>query len=131
MTTRKFAHYSHVPKGYWRWPHFTPREMACHHCGELVVHEETMDAAERMRRQTREPAVINSAYRCPRYNALAGGAPLSMHKFGRAHDEARRGRAGEFLEAGATAAGFKGIGRYITFIHKDTGGRRAWGVWKK
>ncbi|HKJ74552.1 MAG TPA: D-Ala-D-Ala carboxypeptidase family metallohydrolase [Alphaproteobacteria bacterium] len=125
----RYRHWKKVPLRWFRarWPNFHPREIACRHCGEVVIDVASMDTLQRQRTQTGEPIVVNSAYRCPIHNAMVGGAPLSMHKFGRAFDQALRGRDRGTLEAIALHHGFTGIGRYRTFLHTDTGRRRTWG----
>ena len=112
-----------------RWPNFHPRELACRHCGELVVDTDTLDALQRQRSAGTAPIVVTSAYRCPLHNALVGGAPLSMHRVGKAVDQALRGRDPSGAEQMALRSGFTGVGRYRTFIHTDTGRRRSWGSW--
>jgi len=74
------------------------------------------------------PFQINSAYRCPIHNARIGGAPLSMHKFGRAFDIALTDHVDrEKLIKCALQVGAGGIGEnYKTFVHVDTGRRRSW-----
>ncbi len=119
-----------MPLGRWRarWPNFLPKELACSHCGELVIDTQALDALQAQRERS-GPIVVTSAYRCPIHNAMVGGAPLSSHKTGKAIDQALRRRHGAAAEADALAAGFKGIGRYRTFIHTDTGRKRSWGRW--
>lgn len=102
-----------------RWPHFTPKEIACHCCGELYVWPEALDALERLRLAMNAPLHIDSGHRCALHNARVGGAPLSLHKklaFDvrlSAHDPAR-------LAAMARAGGFTGFGYGQTFLHLDT-----------
>ena len=67
----------------WRWPNFTPKEIACRHCGELSINEDFLDKLQRQRSGVGRPIVVSSVYRCPIWNAFVGGAPLSTHKLGR------------------------------------------------
>lgn len=121
------SHFSRVEG--WRWPHFTPREMASKGDGSLILVEEAMDALERAREALGEPFIILSAYRDPLHNARVGGAPRSRHKVGDAFDIALRNhRKHELLEA-CRAAGFTGTGFYQTFLHVDLGPKRSWGTW--
>lgn len=124
-----FRHWREVDLRWWRarWPNFHPREIACRHCGELLVDAASLDLLQRQRTETGQSIVINSAYRCPAHNALVGGAPMSMHKFGRAFDQALRGQDRGELAATARRFGFTGIGLYRTFVHTDTGRERQWG----
>ena len=122
-----FEHYSLVPMYQWRWPHFKPSEIACRHCGELLINEDFLDKLEIQRVASGEAIVLSSAYRCPTWNAMVGGAPLSEHKLAKAGDQALKGRDRGPVVASARASGFTGIGFYKTFIHADTGRRREWG----
>jgi zinc D-Ala-D-Ala carboxypeptidase len=127
MRTRFFKHWKHVPAGYWRWPNFTPKECACSHCGELLVNEEFLDTLQRDRDTFGHSIRMNSIYRCPIWNAMCGGAPLSMHKYARAGDQSTRGKDRMAMLSAAKQAGFKGFGGYNTFLHADTGRARKWG----
>lgn len=128
MASRLYRHWREVDLAEWkaRWPSFQPSEVACRHCGALLLDEAFLDALQRQRDESGQPIVLTSAYRCPIWNAMVGGAPLSMHKRGRAGDQALRGRAVETVESQARAAGFTGFGRYRTFLHADMGRPRAW-----
>jgi|SRR5687767_14316942 len=53
----------------WRWPHFTPDEFKCKHCGEIVVDDQLMDKLEEIRVAYARPMRINSGYRCSEYNS--------------------------------------------------------------
>jgi uncharacterized protein YcbK (DUF882 family) len=123
-----YTHWRDVDLSEWkaRWPNFHPSEIACRHCGALLVDEAFMDTLQRQRDESGQPIVITSAYRCPIWNAMIGGAPLSMHKRGKAGDQALRGRPLATVESEARASGFKGFGRYKTFLHADMGRARAW-----
>ena len=77
--------------------------------------------------QTGTEVKINSAYRSPAYNE-GKGVSKSKHMTGQAIDVRVTGdydTRASFVVA-ASRAGFTGIGIYSTFIHLDTGGRRAW-----
>lgn len=125
-------HYTAAPAApLWRWPHFSPRELACKGDGMLMIHPDSLDTLERFRALLGRPIVLNSAYRSPAYNARVGGAPTSQHMHARAFDVRLQGDNGRDLERLAIDAGFRGIGRYpeLGFIHMDTGPRRNWGQW--
>jgi zinc D-Ala-D-Ala carboxypeptidase len=107
----------------WRWPHFSIPELSCRcggrFCQGRYWHDPlTLTGLEAMRSRLRRPIVVNSAHRCPQWNARVGGAPLSKHKkvaidislFG--HDR--------FLALDAAkAAGFSGLGLAQSFLHVD------------
>jgi hypothetical protein len=113
------VHWSRVQWDCTRWPHFSPRELACHCCGEMCVWPEPLDAVETLRRAMSTPLVIHSGHRCALHNARVGGAPLSLHKqiaFDVAlasHDPAQLARA-------AHTSGFRGFGYGQSFLHLDT-----------
>jgi zinc D-Ala-D-Ala carboxypeptidase len=113
-----------------RWPNFAPSELSSWH-GELVVHIPALDALQALRTRWGKPMTINSAYRNPAHNAAVGGAKRSQHKLGRAFDiHIRHKTERNRLEALSRQIGFKGIGRYNTFLHVDLRDGRAatWGA---
>lgn len=127
------AHWRDAPT-WWadRWPNFTPERIACRHCGELLIDPEALDRLQAARWvPSGGPLVIWSAYRCPIHNALVGGAPRSMHKYGRAFDVRTSVAQRDDHERRAIAAGFTGFGYYRNFLHIDTGRRRSWGSWDR
>lgn len=109
----------------WRWPDFTPAEMACRHCGERFDWPNFMDALQAARDQVGRSFRILSAHRCSLHNARVGGAPQSQH-LQLAVDIALRGHDPNVLLAALRDAGFTGFGFYTTFIHADMGRSRQW-----
>ena len=111
----------------WRWPHFTPEEMACKHCGALSVDTEFMDRLEDLRHEYGRPMVVSSGYRCPAYNeTVSTTGPKGPHTTGCAVDISVRGRdAYDLLQLAVshqhafTGIGInqKGAGR---FLHLDS-----------
>jgi len=124
-----FVSYMNVTKGLWRWPNFSPSEMACHHCGELLIDEEAMDNLQKLRDKVGAVININSAYRCAVHNRNVGGARLSMHRLGKAFDLSTIGMVKEEMYLQAHEVGFTGFGFYDSFLHVDTGKERTWGSW--
>lgn len=112
-----------MPRAGWRWPHFTPEDLACkcrdEGCrGEYFHDPGFLDALEALRAQVRPRLRINSAHRCAFRNAVAGGAPGSEHRR-LAVDISLSGQDRERLIAAAEAAGFTGIGMGRGFLHLD------------
>ncbi|TAF41660.1 MAG: DUF882 domain-containing protein [Alphaproteobacteria bacterium] len=122
-----FEHYSLISTNAWHYRYFTPRELASKGDGSLLVNHDAIARLEHMREIMGVPLIITSAYRDPLHNAKIGGAPLSMHRFGRAFDVSIRGHDRQQLYQAALTAGFTGFGFYATFLHVDTGRKRHWG----
>ena len=101
-----------------RWPHFSPRDIACPCCGEAYVWPDALDALERLHAAIDAPLYIDSGHRCALHNARVGGAPMSLHKK-LAFDIALQQHDPRALAASARAAGFTGFGFGQTFLHLD------------
>ncbi len=67
-------------------PHFTKQELACHHCGRLVVLPELLAALETLRLRAGAPVIVQDGYRCPEHNLQVGGVADSQHCLGMAAD---------------------------------------------
>jgi len=110
------------------WPckNFTRKELSCPCCGLMVCPDHALISLQQMRDIIRRAMFINSACRCPHYNALVGGAPLSSHKFGHGFDISTfKHNRWKLLEA-AKRAGFTGFGFAQTYLHVDKGRARHW-----
>jgi zinc D-Ala-D-Ala carboxypeptidase len=129
MTNRTFRHWRDVPETYWRWPSFSPEEIACRGTGALLVDEEAMDRLQQLRTRLGKPIIVLSGYRSPAHNRRVGGAADSQHPKGRAFDVSMANHQPHAFEVAARVAGFTGIGTYPDrgFVHIDTGPARAWG----
>ena len=86
MPTTTYAHFRDVPESAWRWPSFSPAEIACRGTGRLLVNDEALDRLQALRRVLGRPMIVNSAYRSPEHNARVGGATKSQHLSGAAFD---------------------------------------------
>lgn len=122
MTTHFFEHWSKVPPGLWRWPNFSPEEIACRRTGKIKVNERALDMLQGLRDDLGCPLMVTSAYRSPEHNAtLKGAAKYSKHLDGIAFDISMANHDPAPFIAAAVRRGFKGIGSYPRsgFIHID------------
>ena len=104
----------------WDWQDFAPSEIACKcGCGRVLVHTQAMDSLQALRTKIGKPLRITSGYRCAKWNQQVGGVALSRHREGEAFDIDLAGHDRDELAAAALACGFKGIGKYNTFLHID------------
>lgn len=70
----------------WRWPNFTPEEIRCSHCSELVLDPEAMDKLQRAREEFRRPVRVASGYRCPLHPIEKAKPAPGPHTSGAAFD---------------------------------------------
>lgn len=126
---RSYRHYRDVPQRDWRWPNFSPAEIACRGTGQLKLVPDAMDKLQALRDRLGKPLIIRSAYRSPEHNRAVGGAKASKHMDGTAFDIAMSNHDPAEFEAAAREVGFLGIGFYPRsgFIHIDLGPARQWG----
>ena len=126
---RTFRHFRDVPAGAWRWPNFSPAEIACRGTGKLKLHPEALDKLQALRDRLGKPLIVRSAYRSPEHNRRVGGAPNSKHMEATAFDIAMTNHDPVEFEAAARAVGFQGFGFYPRsgFMHIDLGPARQWG----
>lgn len=105
------AHWRDVPAAVWRWPHFTPEEMACRGDGSLKMDETFLDRLESLRGIVGFGLTVNSGYRSPAYNLkVADSGDAGPHTTGRAVDFQLVGlQVFKVLEV-AAQIGFTGIG---------------------
>lgn len=134
MTKRWFKHYSEFPMAEWRWPSFSPREMASKREGKLAIDTDAMNKLQALRDFLGVPLLITSAYRSPAHNKAVGGAKRSKHLEAIAFDVRMDNHEPNAFEAAARKIGFTGFGFYPKsgFMHIDTGPSRSWGTrWPK
>lgn len=127
MKTHKLTHYSKVPDIMWRWPNFTPKEIASKGDGSIIIDERALDCLQKAREICGKPFIINSAYRDPAHNKKVGGSKNSQHLQGNAFDISTNGHDRIALLTACRDAGFTGFGFYDSFLHVDTGRARWWG----
>lgn len=125
-----YANWKDYPMSQWRWPSFSPQEMACRGTGKLMIVPDAMDKLQALRDRLGRPMIVNSAYRSPEHNRAVGGAKGSKHMEGIAFDVRMDNHdPNEYISA-ALAVGFNGIGTYPrqNFVHVDArASRAAWG----
>ena len=49
MPTTTYAHFRDVPESAWRWPSFSPAEIACRGTGAIKIATEAMDKLQSLR----------------------------------------------------------------------------------
>lgn len=122
------ASWRDFPMAEWRWPNFSPQELASKGEGELLIDEASMDKLQALRTALGKPLLITSAYRSAAHNKAVGGATHSQHRLGKAFDVMMTNQNPAEFERAAKAAGFTGFGHYPKsgFMHIDTGPARRW-----
>ena len=125
-----YMSFQDVPQDAWRWPAFSPREIACKGTGSVLINEAALDKLQALRDRLGKPLVITSAYRSPEHNKRVGGAKNSRHMKGDAFDIRMDNHDPHQFEAAARAVGFTAFGYYPKsgFMHIDTGPARSWGT---
>jgi len=129
MPTTTYTHFRDVPESVWRWPSFSPAEIACRGTGAIKINAQAMDKLQSLRYRLGKPLIVRSAYRSPSHNRAVGGAKASKHMDGTAFDIAMSNHDPAAFEATARAVGFLGFGTYPRsgFMHIDLGPARNWG----
>ena len=130
VTSTIYPHFSDVPASEWRWPSFSPREIACKGTGKVLINADALDKLQALRASLGKPLILTSAYRSPEHNRAVGGAKNSQHMKGIAFDVRMDNQDPDAFEQAARAAGFTGVGYYVKsgFMHIDTGPSRTWGT---
>ena len=129
MPTTTYAHFRDVPETDWRWPSFSPAEIASRGDGEIKINTQAMDKLQSLRNRFGKPMIVLSGYRSPAHNKAVGGATRSKHMLGTAFDISMSNHDPVAFEAAARAVGFLGFGTYPRsgFMHIDLGPARSWG----
>lgn len=126
--SKLYRNWRDFPLAEWRWPNFSPQEMASKGEGELLIDPVSMDKLQALRTALGKPMLITSAYRSAAHNKRVGGATHSQHRLGKAFDVRMENQDPAAFERAARAAGFTGFGHYPKsgFMHIDTGPARRW-----
>jgi len=125
-----YSNWKDYPTEHWRWPDFSPQEMACRGTGRLMIVPAAMDKLQALRDKLGRPMIVNSAYRSPEHNAAVGGAEDSEHMKGTAFDVKMDNHDPAHYIKTAKSVGFQAIGTYPrqNFVHVDDRGSAAsWG----
>ena len=61
MTTTFHPHWRDVPESGWRWPNFSPAEIACRGTGKLLVNQPALDKLQALRDRLGKPLIVRSA----------------------------------------------------------------------
>lgn len=107
---------------------FSLHEFTCKDgCGFDEVSLETIDILENIREYFGKRITINSGCRCAKHNKAVGGSKNSQHLKGTAADIVVKGvepkEVADYIDN--TFPNGLGLGRYNTFTHIDTRGRKA------
>ena len=128
--SKVYKHWRDYPMSEWRWPNFSPEEMACRGTGRLMIVPSAMDKLQALRDRLGKPLIVNSAYRSLEHNRRVGGAKRSKHMEGIAFDVRMDNLDPDVYITAALSVGFNAIGTYPkqNFVHVDARPNRAnWG----
>lgn len=127
------AHWVDADTTSWRWPHFSPRELAERSSkweegkSPLRVNEDFLDRLQALRVAFDHPLNVTSGYRSPEYNnRVSRTGTNGPHTTGLAVDIQIHGSAALELVKLSLARGFTGIGLHQKgpasgrFVHLDT-----------
>jgi uncharacterized protein YcbK (DUF882 family) len=98
-------------------------ECKCNKCEETLINLDHVQRLQQLRDDLGCSITINSAYRCLAHNTAIGGEKNSQHMKGNATDIVVDGMTPD--EVADSCEKFDGLGRYNTFTHLDSRGRRA------
>lgn len=122
-----FSHFDEInsSSSIWKWPDFSPKEMACRGSGKLKIDVEFMTKLQDLRYACGFPFRITSGYRSPKYNSLVSGTGMTgPHTTGKAVDIAVSRTQAFIVLQNCFIYGFTGIGvsqkGSSRFIHLDT-----------
>ena len=98
-------------------------ECRCGKCKETLIDIDHVQRLQQLREDLGSSIIINSAYRCESYNVAIGGEKKSQHMKGTATDIVVKEMTPD--EVADACEKFDGLGRYNTFTHIDSRGKRA------
>ena len=94
-------------------------EFQCPCCLCVKLHLILLKKLSALRQAIDRPLIINSGYRCKKYNDQVDGVPGSYHLFGLAADVTVASMKMTDLLKYAQSIHFNGIGLYDNFLHLD------------
>ena len=104
MTTTFHRHWRDVPESAWRWPNFSPAEIACRGTGKLLVNETALDKLQALRDRLGQAADRPLRLPQPRAQPCRGGrGPVEASRRRRL-----RHRHGEPRSGGLRGCGARG-----------------------
>lgn len=102
--------------------YFTHDELKCKcGCKNFTIDYEFIEKIEKLREELNFPFIVNSFFRCEKYNTKIKGSKNSFHVKGKAMDIKARGFKALRIVEEARKYGLTGIGVYKCFIHLDDG----------
>ena len=101
--------------------YFNLNEFACPCCRRVMLHPKLLAKLVELRKILERPVIINSGYRCPKYNQKVGGVVNSYHCIGLAADISVKDMELITLLEVCENLDFAGIGFYEKkhFLHLD------------
>lgn len=103
--------------------HFRSSEFDCKGykcCVYTKINMRLVKKLEKLRKILGFALIINSGFRCETHNKNVGGAKYSKHRYGLAADiHIPKEKNIDEIAKIAKKLGFRGIGKYDTFIHLD------------
>ena len=76
MPTTTYAHFRDVPESSWRWPSFSPAEIACRGTGAIKIATEAMDKLQSLRNRLGKATADKRGDRCGQAVFAEGVADL-------------------------------------------------------
>jgi uncharacterized protein YcbK (DUF882 family) len=99
-------------------------------CKVTIIDMDHVNKLQSKRDELQQPMTITCGYRCKKHNEEVGGATKSLHRTGQATDIAVLNKSPD--EVAVQCEDFDGLGRYDTFTHIDSRGKKArWDFRKK
>lgn len=107
-------------------PNFSAKEFDCKcgKCQETLIDLDHVQRLQQLRDNIGRSITITSAYRCLAHNTAIGGEKNSQHMKGLATDITVKGMQPDEVADSAEKI-FDGLGRYDTFTHVDSRGKKA------